>query len=73
MHHVRKTLSARKKDWKYDFYKTNDNFSRPVQEQMEEFPHNNRKYNIQFLEKNLKGRCKNIFISALKFPVKGLG
>lgn len=43
-------------EWKYDHYRINSTFS--VNEKyrgVEEFPHNNKKYNTQFLDKTLQG------------------
>lgn len=53
-------------EWKHDYYRVNNSFGKYEQEELQEFPHNNKKYNIQFLDRTLTG-------GGLNFTVKDNG
>lgn len=52
------SISARRPNWKQDHYRVSDLFGRFHNNKFEPFPHNNDKYNVQFLERSLRGRSK---------------
>lgn len=51
----------------------NNTFQIPKKEGVDRFPHNNEKYNVQFLNRSLKGEGKQSIKIGLKFPVKETG
>ncbi len=48
-------VTSRRSNWKEDFYKVNNTFSIFPKRELEHYPHNNDKYNVQFLERSLHG------------------
>ena len=47
--------TSRRGHWKQDFYKINTTFSVFPKKELESFPHNNDKYNVQFLDRSVHG------------------
>ena len=56
-------MGGRTPNWKHDYYKINNSFNVVEKEGVDSFPHNNHKYNVQFLDRSLRGRSKQIVMS----------
>lgn len=63
---MRSNIKNRNPEWKHDYYRISNSFNVMEKEGVDQFPHNNRKYNVQFLDKTLQG-------GGLQFSAKDWG
>lgn len=56
---MRRNIKSRNPEWKHEYYRISNTFSVAEKEGVDEFPHNNKKYNVQFAEKTLEGGTFN--------------
>lgn len=63
---MRSNIKIRNPQWKHDYYRVNNTFNVVHKQGVDQFPHNNKKYNVQFLDKTLEG-------GSLQFTAKDWG